>query len=209
MSRDFFIVTGQPNDGRPVHMVRRHPETDRVGGWATPREHTRTACEKTWAAGHPTQTVDLVTCPECLTWCVANPEKFTMSENGGIVYERLLDGGTPFWPGEPIDRHPVTAAEIAEVTAAEIRRDRGGNRSTMNLLLCVIVRVKGVEHHGSAVYLPGDTWLSEARALFELLPAGTSLSVTASAWCASGARYATEWRLPAKPRRPRAAPRPR
>ena len=89
---DWLALTGTPNDGRKVHMVRRHPSTDRIGGWSTPREHTRTACEKTWDAGHVTLRIDLVTCHECASWCEQNPDKF---EDG--TYERTLDGGKPFW----------------------------------------------------------------------------------------------------------------
>ncbi len=88
MSRDFFTVTGKPNDGRPVHMVRRHPETDRIGCWSTPSNLTRTACEKTWADGHATCTIDLVTCETCRAWCADHPNVFV---NG--VYDRMRDGG--------------------------------------------------------------------------------------------------------------------
>lgn len=88
--RDFFTVVGKQNDGRSVHMVRRHPHTDRIGGHTTPVHLTRTACEETWAVGHITLTADLVTCPRCDEWVFANVDKFVDG-----IYVRILDGGKP------------------------------------------------------------------------------------------------------------------
>jgi hypothetical protein len=117
MPRDWFDVTGNPRDDRPVHLGRRCERTDRIGGWSTPDRDTRTACGGTWAedlpiapdylarsiaAGkafpdsrmrrHVTLTRDLVTCEACRAWAAAHPEVF---DRDGI-YSRTLDGGKPF-----------------------------------------------------------------------------------------------------------------
>jgi hypothetical protein len=74
---NWFEKTGTPDDGKPVHLAIRNPETGDIGSAYTPREETRKACRGTWEDSHVTLLPELVTCSDCLAHIASHgAEKF-------------------------------------------------------------------------------------------------------------------------------------